>query len=140
MYKRIPLALLLALLSWGCGRPSEVPIVKTDDQTFSFGSVVYTANGKQHSTKFKNGSAQISIGSVKNDIIIQGSYGPGDSAVTVIEIGVDPVISVNPKFKDGKWSATIDANTLQTNIFYDLKAKVKDGGSIASAELGISAN
>lgn len=137
MFARFPLALFLTALLCGCGRPSS-PETCADDQTFTFASVKYTAGGKTKTQKFEKGRVTIDPDAVTNAITLQGSYGPGDSNVTAIEVGTD--ISITPIFKDGKWSATIDADKLKTNIVYRLKPVVKEGSnSPESAKLGIGA-
>jgi hypothetical protein len=76
---------------------------------------------------------------VKNEIIIQGSYGPDDPTVTTLVVGID--LNITPIFKDGKWTATIDADKLETNVQYRIKAKAKaKEREIAKADLLISVN
>jgi hypothetical protein len=134
MFKPLPLLLLGAVFFWGCGR-SPAPEAKADDQKFTFESVKYTEDGKTKTSKFEDGTLAIRADAVKNEITIQGSYGPGESTVTTLVVGD---FSVTPTFKDGKWTATIDANKMKINTVYPLKAKSKES-EIATAEIHIAA-
>jgi hypothetical protein len=57
------------------------------------------------------------------------------------EDGKEETLSITPKYENGKWSATIEANTLPTNRLYRLQF---DGdwakGSAPNVELGIALN
>ena len=136
MFKPLPLVMFVTVFFWGCSLP-PAPEAKADDQKFTFDSVKYTKDGETQTSKFKDGKVQIRADAVKNEITIQGSYGPGDSTVTTV--GVEGVFTITPIFKDGKWTATIDANKLETNVLYRIKAKSKES-EIATADLLISAN
>ncbi|HEV3383323.1 MAG TPA: hypothetical protein VG097_00840 [Gemmata sp.] len=139
MFRPLSLVLLVLLVAacfWGWGWSPDLE-AKADDQKFTFDSVKYTEDGKTQTSKFKDGRVQISAATVKNEIIIQGSYGPDDPTVTTLVVGID--LNITPIFKDGKWTATIDADKLETNVQYRIKAKAKER-EIAKADLLISVN
>lgn len=142
MFKRLPSALVLVVFLWGCGR-SPAPESNGDDkpETFTFDSIACTSRGKLQTSQFKKGvAAQLPADTVQNEITVKGTYGPGNSSVT--DVGVyfydDKIISLTPTFKDGKWSATIEANKLETNTLYSIRAVVK--GNTESVKVAISSN
>jgi hypothetical protein len=135
----IPFSVLLLTL-WGCGR-SPTSEAREDEQKFTFDSVKYTTGGKVETAKFKDGLTQIRADSVTNEVIIQGSYGPGSPVVTAIEVNTDPAVFITPEFKEGKWFATIEKGRLRANTLFTLKPVAKDGHKVPeSAKLAISLN
>ncbi|AWM37559.1 hypothetical protein GobsT_44530 [Gemmata obscuriglobus] len=81
-------------------------------------------------------------------IVISGTGAQGRPAVQAIRVvlpgldgGKEEVVSVSPKYAGGKWSATIEANTLPTNRVYRLEFEGRWAvGAAPDVELAIAAN
>ena len=178
MFKRFAPTLLLPIFLSGCGRTPATETPEATEQTFTFDSVAYTSGGKAQTSKFKPKSAviggkivelpgsvvQIRADAVKNEIVIQGSYGPGELTLTAIKVPIyaekhlddhvldpriypaSPAVKVRditlvPQSKDGKWSAAIPADTLKTNKGYGLIPVVNGSDdNTASVDLSIAGN
>jgi hypothetical protein len=153
-----PLSLLIAAAQLTCAAP--VPKVK--DPPFAVASVSYTdVDNKPQTAPFEQAKAvppleeprgklraQIGASAVRNAIVISGTGAKGSPTVKAIKIvvhrdedGKEQTVRITPKYENGKWSATIEANTLPTNRLYRLQF---DGdwakGSAPDVELVISAN
>jgi hypothetical protein len=132
MAKRlVPLSLLLI----GILSLSSNLVFAAAGEMFVIVSVTYTdAAGKKQTDQFdaQNKSAQIPAKAVDNDIIINGTYAPGNALVTST-INVTVSNSSGAPSLDGKggWTYSIAKNLLKTNTPYTISSNVGTTSDVA---------